>query len=363
MMPISFADPHASYVEFADEINAAISGVLNSKRYVLGEQVSAFEAEFSSYLGAGYGVGCNSGTDALILSLKALGIGSGDEVITVPNTAIPTVSAIRAVGAMPVLVDVDVETYTMDPLLLPAAITKKTKAIIPVHLYGQPADMPAIMKITEELSIPVIEDCAQAHGAEIAGKKVGTFGQFGCFSFYPTKNLGCFGDGGLVVCNDLNTAERLKRLRFYGQTDRYKCDEEGINSRLDELHAAVLRVKLKYLDGWNEKRKKFAELYMQNLSNKIIVPKIQNNGKHVFHLFVIQCEKRDELKDFLQKKGIGTEVHYPIPLHQQPAWKNMFNKYFSVSEELSKRILSLPLFPQLSAEQVMNVCNSINQFY
>lgn len=359
MQCIPLCDVRASYSELEQEINSAIADVMNSGRYILGEQVAMFELEFAAFVGAKHAVSCNSGTDALILALRAMGVGLWDEVITVPNTAIPTVAAIRAVGATPVLADVDPVTYTMNPDLLPAAISDRTKAIIPVHLYGQPANMLEIMKIAYRFDVPVIEDCAQAAGAMIAGRQVGAYGVMGCFSFYPTKNLGCFGDGGMIVCNDCDIAEKVKRLRYYGQSGRYTCVEEGINSRLDELQAAILRVKLRRLSEWNQKRQQLAKVYDAEL-NGLVLPKVQVQATHVYHLYVVQHEQRDKLKKKLNEHGISAEVHYPVPIHFQPAWKDLFaGQKFPVSESLCNRVLSLPIYPQMSVNTVHAVCREV----
>lgn len=349
------------------EVEAAVIRVLNSGRYVLGGELAAFEDEFARAMGSSYAIGVASGTEALQLSLMALSVGRGDEVITAVNTAIPTAMAITAAGARPRFVDVDEETSNIDASKIEKAITKKTKAIVPVHLYGNPCNIAEVMKIAKKRGVAVIEDCAQAHGAAVNGKTAGTFGQLGAFSFYPTKNLGCYGDGGAVVTTDQGLAEKVRLLRNYGQPTRYRCDVEGINSRLDELQAAILRVKLRYLDRSVLRRIAIASLYDRLLSSisGVITPHRSKNVKHVYHLYVIKCMRRDALKDCLEKKAMETQIHYPIPLHLQKAFKGLGYKKgdFPVAEKLAGEILSLPVFPALRDEEVMAVCSAIGDFY
>ena len=359
-MKIPILDLNSQYSGIKSEISEAIQRVLDSGWFVLGKEGEAFEKEFAEYNGSKYAIGVNSGTDALHLSLKALDVGSEDEVITVPNTAIPTISAISLTHANPVFVDIHPESYNMDPNKLEGAITDKTKAIIPVHLFGQSVDLEKILEIADKHNIPVIEDCAQAHGAEYKGKKVGNFGKLGCFSFYPSKNLGAFGDGGLITTNDPDLQKKLISLRNYGQKDRYLHAEEGTNSRLDEMQAAILRVKLKHLDDWNNKRRELAQLYNEELEG-VITPKEMEDNKHVHHLYVIRSQDRDELMSHLKHNGVGTQIHYPIPAHQQEAYNHLGGS-FPISEQYAKEILSLPLYPELTRENVLTIVNLINNF-
>ncbi|MEK6826556.1 MAG: DegT/DnrJ/EryC1/StrS family aminotransferase, partial [Nanoarchaeota archaeon] len=339
MIPIF--DLKRQYGEIKEEIDSAISRVMESGFFILGEEVRKFEEEFAKYIGTKYCIGVANGTDALTISLKARGIGNGDEVITVANTASPTVMAILNVGAKPVLVDCN-DFYNIDVDQIEEKITDKTKAILPVHLYGQPADMNGVKKISEKNQFHIIEDVCQAHGSDFDGKKTGSFGD-GCFSFYPTKNLGCYGDGGAITTNDKEFAEKCRMLRFYGQKETaYNSLIKGYNSRLDELQAAILREKLKHLDEWNKKRKTIVKLYNE-LLKKAEVPKVKENANHVFHLYVVRSGKRDALREFLKSQGIGTSIHYPFPIHHQKAFG--IKESFPKTEQNSKEIISLPIYP------------------
>ena len=362
-MEIPFVDLKRQYDLIKEEINIKINEVLQNTHFILGENVEIFEKEFANYCGVKYCVGVASGSDALTLCLKALGIGEGDEVITVPNTFIATVDAISRNGAKPVFVDIDTETYNMDVTKIEEEITDKTKAIIPVHLYGQPADMDAIIKIAKKYDLKIIEDACQAHGAEYKGKRVGSLGDAGCFSFYPAKNLGAYGDGGMVVTNNEELAEKIRMLRNYGQSKKYYHDFMGYNSRLDEIQAAVLRVKLRYLDEWNDKRREHAKLYDELLENAsgIETPTEKDYVKHVYHLYVMRCKNRDDLQHYLSSKGISTGIHYPIPVHLQMAYKHLEYKQgdFPITEKYSKEILSLPMFPELTDEEIEAVVGLI----
>lgn len=301
-MIVPFFDALRQYKNIKDYIDEAVERVLSSGRYVLGEEGKKFESEFASYIGMSYGIGVNSGTDAIKIALKSFGIGEGDEVITVANTAVPTVSAIRETGAMPVFVDID-EYFTLNSKLLEKAVTKKTKAIVPVHLYGQSCDMEKIMAVAKKYSLIVIEDCAQSAGAEFKVKKTGTWGDASCFSFYPTKNLGAMGDGGIILTGSKEISDRAKELRMYGMKETYFSEIEGFNSRLDEIQAGILRAKLPYLDEWNKKRSSIADFYKKNIENpKIELPKIREGAKHIFHLFVIRSKEREALKEHMKKK-------------------------------------------------------------
>jgi dTDP-4-amino-4,6-dideoxygalactose transaminase len=352
------------YKSIEDEVNDAISSVLNGGKYVLAENVESFEREFAQYLGVKYAVGVASGTEAIQLALMALGIGRGDEVITVSNTAVPTVSAVSLAGATPVLCDIDPSTLTIDIEKVKNRINKNTRAILPVHLYGMPVDMNRLSVIAEKMSIPLIEDACQAHGASIHDKKVGGFGALGCFSFYPTKNLGCYGDGGAVVTNDGELYDKLKLLRNYGQRDRYVHEIKGLNSRLDELQAAILRVKLKYLEAWNLRRAKLAGCYDELIKNEDVVklPKVYG-FTNVYHLYVIRHPRRDELMQYLAQNGVQTLIHYPIPIHLQRSHAELGSKGdFPVSEKACNEVLSLPLYPELKEAELEYISDLINKF-
>lgn len=348
-------------------VEKAARRVFDSGRYILGKEVEAFEKEFARYNGSRYAIGVASGTEALEISLKALSIGPGDEVITAVNTAIPTAMAIAAAGARPKFVDVDERTSNIDIDKIEKAITGKTRAIIPVHIYGNPCNIAWVKLIAKKHKLFIVEDACQAHGASCKQKKVGSFGDLGAFSFYPTKNLGCYGDGGMIVTDNKALARKAKLLRNYGQPMRYKCDIEGINSRLDELQAAILRVKLGRLDSSNDRRRAIAALYDKNLKNieGVTVPCVCKYARHVFHLYVIRCKNRDDLKIFLSEKGIETEIHYPIPLHLQKAFKYLGYKKgdFPAAEKLAGEIISLPIFPELKGGEVRTICGSIKEFY
>jgi dTDP-4-amino-4,6-dideoxygalactose transaminase len=362
MMTIPLVDLQAEYELLRSELDAAVTRVLASGWYILGREVAAFEEEFASYLGIAHAVGVASGTDAVLLACRALEIGPDDEVITVSHTAVATVAAIELSGAKPVFVDIDPVTYTMDMSQVGAAITPRTKAIIPVHLYGRPAEMDILLALARRHNLFVIEDCAQAHGARYKGKRVGTLGDAAAFSFYPTKNLGAVGDGGAVVTNNPVVANRLKMLRQYGWQQRYISDFSGYNSRLDELQAALLRVKLRYLDNFNATRRHLAELYNQRLAHlPLTLPTIEPNCEPVFHLYVIQTDQRDRLQSYLAEQGIGTAVHYPVPVHRQPAYQRLGYEVGSlpVTERVCGDILSLPIHPHMSKSEVESVAQAI----
>jgi len=364
-MKIFCSNPHAQYIAQKSAIDQAINSVLGSGRYILGEQVELFEKEFADYLGVKYALGVASGTDALCLALIASGISRGDEVITVSHTAVATIAAIELSGATPVLVDIEPNFYTIDPDQLKKAITKKTKAIIPVHLYGHPVDMKPILTIAQKHNLLVIEDCAQAHGAIYHNQRVGSWGDIACFSFYPTKNLGALGDGGLVATNNQKLAEKLKLLRQYGWVKRYVSHLPGQNSRLDELQAAILRVKLKKLDEDNRRRIELASIYTANLfKTNLILPKKRKHFEHVYHLYVVRSEERDELKEFLEKHDIYPLIHYPVPIHLQPAYQNIKTiGKLTQTEKIVQEILSLPLYPQLPQKQALVVAKAVLSFF
>ncbi len=359
------SNPKKQYISYKSEIDGAISRVLDSGWYILGNEVRSFEEKFASYIGAAHGIGVGSGTEALHLALVACSIESGDEVITVSHTAVATVAAIELACATPVLVDIDPDFYTIDPEKIESAITSHTKAIIPVHIYGHPADMDPILKIARKNRLYVIEDCAQAHGATYKGKRVGSIGDIACFSFYPTKNLGALGDGGMVVTNDANLAKKANLLREYGWAERYVSHFAGWNTRLDELQAAILRVKLKHLDEDNSKRVRIAELYSKELEvYDIILPKQRKDSTHVYHLYVIRSERRDTLLTFLKEKGeTGALIHYPVPIHRQPAYINLHGcDKLPETEKITKEIISLPIYPELSESDIQTTIKTIREF-
>lgn len=363
---IHCANPHAQYASYKSDIDEAIKRVLDNGRYILGDETAAFEREFAEYVGVSFGVGVGSGTDALHIALKACGVGEGDEVITVSHTAVATVAAIELAGAIPVLVDINPNTYTIDPQGIESALTSKTKAIIPVHLYGQPADMDAVMAIAASRGLKVIEDCAQAHGALYRGKRVGSMGHAACFSFYPTKNLGAIGDGGAVVTNDKEIFNHLKLLREYGWAERYISLIPGWNSRLDEIQAAVLRIKLRHLDEDNAKRARLAALYDAGLRDSgLVLPICLPDLSHVYHLYVVSTPKRDALQQYLKEFDVGTLVHYPQPIHLQPAYHGRLGRVVSLpaTELASSEVLSLPMYPELSVQDQQQVIRKVLDFF
>jgi dTDP-4-amino-4,6-dideoxygalactose transaminase len=368
---IPLVDLKKQYASIKQEIDEKVHRILESAYFILGPEGAALEKEFAAYCNVGYAVNVSSGTDALILALKALGIGNGDEVITTPNTFIATAAAVTHVGARPVLVDVNPESFNIDVSLIEKAITRKTKAILPVHLYGQPADMDSVMQLAKKHNLKVVEDACQAHGAEYHGKRVGTFGDIAAFSFYPGKNLGGYGDGGAVVTGNAELAEKVKLFRNHGSPKKYVHDVIGYTARLDEIQAAVLRVKLKYLDGWNAKRRANAAAYTEQLQGLVdrglvLTPKETDGVKHVFHIYLIRVAEssRDKLIEYLNAKGIGAQIHYPIPIHLQKAYKDLGYKQgsFPVAEKLAKTIVSLPMYPELEQNQIEYVVKGIGDF-
>jgi len=364
-MKVPFVDLGAQYESLAGEVQQAILAVLERGDFILGKETGLFEEEFAAYCGAAYAVGVDSGTSALKLALRAFEIGPGDEVITVANTFIATVSAISCTGATPILVDADPRTYNIDVSCVEEAITERTKGIVPVHLYGCPADMDPIMRIAQQHGLVVIEDACQAHGAEYKGKRVGSLGHAAVFSFYPAKNLGAYGDGGMIVTNDAGGAESLRMLRNHGQREKYHHELRGYNHRLDTLQAAVLRVKLKYLDAWNAARRRHAQSYGEILADcPVILPAEADDDERVYHLYVIRVKDRDDVKAYLQKKGISTGIHYPIPIHLQPACRDLgYQKgRFPVTEAYAEQILSLPMYAELSLAQMEHVAGAIGSY-
>lgn len=362
---IPYLDFKRQYEAIKPEVQGAVERVFERGWFILGEEGKAFEDEFASYCGCRFGVGVGSGTEALHLSLVAIGVKNGDEVITVPNTAVPTVSAISFAGAKPVFVDVLPGTLTMNPDKLESFITPRTKAIIPVHLYGQMADMDRINAIADKHNIPIVEDACQAHGAEYKEKKAGSWGTLGAFSFYPSKNLGAYGDGGMITTNNETLAEKLRMLRNYGQSKRYYHETIGFNSRLDEIQASILREKLKFLDQWIERRRAIAVKYRVGIhSDKISLPEEAPNRTHAYHLFVVRCQERNRLEEYLKGNGIGTLIHYPVPVHIQNAYKWLGNRKgdFPEAERAAEEVLSLPCYPELTDKEITTVCDCINRF-
>ncbi len=362
---VPFVELKSQFRGIESEIRTAIDEVLESGWFILGKQLSAFEEEFTSYVGAQHAIGVGSGTDAIHLALAALGLGPGDEAITVPNTCVPTVAGISASGARPVLVDITPATFTMDPAQLEAAITERTRAIVPVHLYGHPCDMDPIRSVADAHGIPVIEDCAQAHGAEYRGKRCGTLGRAAAFSFYPSKNLGAYGDGGAVTTSDAEVAQQLRMLHNYGEERRYYHSVKGYNSRLDEVQAAILRIKLKHLDAWNAARRERAAAYQQRLADlPITVPTEAPWARHIYHLFVIRSPQRDALRAHLTQCEIGTQLHYPVPIHMQRAYADLGlpQGSFPEAERACDEVLSLPMYPELPLEAIDRVAEAIAAF-
>lgn len=356
------ANPAAQFHSYKLEIEQAIHRVLEGGRYILGPELSALEQEFAAYIGTNHAIGVANGTDALELALRALEIGLGDEVITVSHTAVATVAAIEAAGAVPVLVDVDPHFYTLDPELLAKALTPRTRAVIVVHLYGQPADLDAIGAFCQEHNLALIEDASQAHGAKWKGKRLGSIGRIGCFSCYPTKNLGAIGDAGLVTTGDEKLAHKVRMLREYGWRDRYVSDLAGRNSRLDELQAAILRIKLRHLDADNGRRQQLAAHYTKLLAGQPLhLPEIREYAEHVFHLYVVRTSNRQNLMGYLKEHDIHAGIHYPVPVHLQPAYKGRIrtSANMGVTERLAEEVLSLPMYPELSMEVATQVVASM----
>lgn len=353
MADIPLVDLKAQYAAIRGEINAAIQETLDQAAFIMGERVAAFEREFAGYCGARFGVAASSGTTALHLALAGCGIGAGDEVITVSHTFVATAEAICHCGATPVFADVDPKTWTLDPAALEAAITDRTRAVIPVHLYGRCAAMEPIVEIARRHGLAVIEDAAQAHGAQYGDQRAGALGDFGCFSFYPGKNLGAYGDAGMVTTSDEAAAERLGRLANHGRETKYRHDILGFNYRMDALQAAILRVKLRHLDAWTQARRRLAQRYAQGLRDLPLAMQEPSPG-HAYHLFVIACEGRDSLAAALKAAGIASGIHYPIPLHLQPCFAHLAQAgegCLPVTERLAGRIVSLPLYPEMTSAQ------------
>ena len=364
-MKVQFIDFQGEYQAIKDTIDGGLKKVFERGDFILGREEKAFEAEFAEYCGVQYAVGVNSGTDALYLALASLDIGPGDEVILPSFTFIATALCVSYTGAKVVFADIEEDTYNLDPRKLKKLITPKTKAVIPVHIYGQSADLEEILQLARAHGIKVIEDAAQAHGATYQGRKIGSFGEMACFSFYPTKGLGAFGDGGMVVTNDKGLYEKLLMLRDYGRSERYHHKIKGFNSRLDTIQAVVLSAKLKRLDQWNAMRQGHAAYYCQLLKkgNGIKTPTIQKDRSHVFQTFAVRLKDRDRICEALNKMGIGALIHYPIPLHLQEAYAELGHKRgdFPVAERVAGEILSLPMFPHITPEQIEYVCERLRE--
>lgn len=361
---IPFVDLKAQYASIKDEIGPAIQGILETCQFTLGSEVAAFEKEFATYSQAEFGIAVNTGTSALHLSLLAAGIGAGDEVITVPFTFVATVAAIHYTGAKTVFVDIDPKTFTMDPAKIEAAITPKTKAIIPVHLYGQTADMDPILAIAKKHNLVVVEDACQAHGAEYKGRRAGSMGDFGCFSFYPGKNLGAYGEGGLVTTNNADYNRTLRMLRDWGAEKKYQHVLKGYNYRMEGIQGAVLRVKLKYLEQWTEARRTAAARYDRGFAGSgVATPAAMSHARHVYHIYAIRTRSRQQWQDALQAQGIQTGIHYPIPVHLLPAYTDLGYKagQFPHAEQAANEVLSLPMFPELTAQQVETVVQAVRE--
>jgi len=367
---VPFLDLVRQHQRLRAEMDAAVTAALESGRYVLGEELAAFEREFAGYCGARHAVGVGSGTDALQLALRACGVRPGDHVVTVPNIAVPTICAIVAAGALPVFVDVDPRTLTLDPEKLRAylaaqSLPARARAVVPVHLYGHPADLDAITAICAEYDVKLIEDAAQAHGAEYGGRRIGSRTEAACWSFYPTKNLGAYGDAGMVTTDDPHVAERVRMLRNYGEEAKYVNRVPGVNSRLDEVQAAALRVKLRHLDEWVAARRRLAGLYDKLLTGtSVIAPAEVSPARHCYHLYVIRSTRRDALQRHLQEQGVGTSVHYPVPAHRQPAYRHLeyVEGDFPCAEWACRQVLSLPLYPELSDEELYHVAIAVTSF-
>lgn len=360
-----FFDLKDEYKRLQQQIDVAVKRVLQSGWFVLGREVAAFEEDFAAYLGVKHVIGVNSGSDALFLVLKAMGIGCGDEVMTVSHTFISTADAIVRNGARPVFVDIDPQSYCMAADRIEGSITSKTKAILPVHLYGHPADMDSIMKLAQKHNLRVIEDACQAHGAIYRGRKAGTLGDVSCFSFYPTKNLGAYGDAGAIATNDDQLAEKLRMMRNYGQSEKYVHQFVGVNSRMDEIQAGVLRVKLQVLDTWNSQRRDIAEYYTKELSGlDIVLPQSKEGVRHVYHQYVIRIpgSNRDRVQQQLSEIGIATQIHYPIPIHLQPAYRSQAEELsLPHTEQVCKEVLSLPIYPGLEKDGACQIVQGVHQ--
>lgn len=366
MKNIPLVDLRGQYEPMKDEVQAAVGQVLDSMKLFLGENVFQLERDFARFCNARHAVGVGSGTDAIYLALRALDIGPGDEVITAPNSFIATAAAICMTGATPVFADIDEETFTLDPQAVERAVTRHTRAIVPVHLYGHPADMRAIKAIAEEHKLGIVEDACQSHGAEYRGQRTGTMGDAAAFSFYYSKNLGAYGEGGMAVTNNRALATKLQLLRNHGSSVRYHHSVLGMNSRLDELQAAILNIKLRYLEQWNIRRRALALEYNKRLGAfpEVTVPVERADVFHVYHLYVVRVPNRDEMLEWLNKHGVGAAVHYPVPIHLQEATRHLGHREgdFPVTERVTGEILSLPIYPELALDEVNYICQTIGDF-
>lgn len=363
-MKINMVDLKKQYASIKDEIDAEIKDVVESTQFIMGKKVSDFEAGCASYLGVKHAIACASGTDALQIAMMALDIKPGDEIITTPFTFVATAETIALLGAVPVYADILNDTYNIDPSKIEALITKKTKAIIPVHLYGQSVDLDPILEIAKKHKLYVIEDAAQAFGTEYKGKKVGSIGTIGATSFFPSKNLGAYGDAGMVFTQDDALAEKIRMIASHGSKERYVHEILGLNSRMDAMQAAILNVKLKYIDQWNKARDNNARLYKEKLAlTDVVTPFTADFSTHIYHQFSIRVKDRKGLQEFLSLKGIPTAVHYPIPLHQQPAFVDEERSFqLPVAEAVAKEIISLPMYPELTEEEIEYIANAITEF-
>ena len=370
MMNVPLLDLKAQFQPLRAQIMAEIQTVCDEQGFILGPRVAAFEESVARYIGSRYAIGCASGSDALLLSLMARGVRAGDEVITVPFTFFATAGSISRLGAKPVFVDIQPDTFNIDPALIEKAISPRTKAIIPVHLFGQCADMPAINEIARRKKVKVIEDACQAIGATQQGKRAGILGDTGCFSFFPSKNLGGFGDGGLITTNDKTLADSMAMLRVHGSQVRYLHESVGINSRLDALQAAVLQIKMKHLDQWTEGRRRNAERYRQLFAqtkhaDRVVLPPTLSGNFHVYNQFTVRAPRRDELRSFLKETGIGTEVYYPVPMHLQNCYRDLGHQKgeFPLSEQAAEEVMSIPIYAELTETQQSYVVEMIAEFY
>lgn len=365
-MNVPFVDLQTQYRQLRDEVLLAVDKVFSQSAFILGDEVTQFEREFAAFCGSRESVGVATGCDALLWALKACGVGPGDEVITAGNSYIATALAITAAGARPILVDCCPDSYEIDVEAVRAAITPRTKAIIPVHLYGQAADMEPLMALAKAKGMMVIEDAAQAHGATYRGKACGTFGQVGCFSFYPGKNLGAYGDGGAVTTDDPALAQQIRMLRNYGQSKKYYHDVAGWNSRLDTVQAAILRIKLRHLAAWNDARRQHADAYRKQLQGlPLVLPREMPGNKHIYHLYVVQIDRREEVMKYLSSRGVQCGIHYPVPIHLQAAYASLGYQAGSlpVTERIAPRLVSLPMFPELTPDQITFTCEQIRSFF
>ncbi len=363
-MQIPFVDLKTQYKNIKKDIDQSLFEIIENGTFILGKPVEEFEKNISSYLDA-YSLGCASGSDALLLALMASDIKEGDEVITTPFTFFATAGAVARLGAVPVFVDIDEKTFNIDPVKVEQAVSDKTRAIIPVHIFGQSVDMDPVLEICERRNLTLIEDACQAIGAEYKDKKAGTMGRFGCFSFFPTKNLGGFGDGGLITCKNEEDYKLLKKLRVHGSEKKYFHDVIGINSRLDAIQAGVLNIKLKYLDEWNTRRVEIAQKYSESLKDLVQTPYVIKDAEHIYHQYAILTKDRDTLLAHLNQNGISSGVYYPLPLHLQKCFEYLGYKegYLPVSEKVSKEILSLPIYPEMTEAQVEYIINTVRSFF